>query len=82
MALGIRLQCHGQLPARSDIQLPEHLAQVIIDRRRTNEELSRYLWVREPFGSQKCDTALLRGEIERPHRLLSRTRSPVIRSSA
>src|SRR4051794_1371088 len=56
-ALGKR---RGELPARADVELAEHLAQVVLDRPRTDEQLRTDLRVRMPLGGQPGDLRLLR----------------------
>src|SRR3954471_23245435 len=50
----------GELPARADVELAEHLAQVVLDRPRTDEQLRTDLRVRVPLGGQPGDLRLLR----------------------
>jgi hypothetical protein len=52
-----------ELRARRDAQLREHVAQVVVDRPRREEELRRHLLVRSPFGDEPRDLDLLGREL-------------------
>ena len=70
----------GQLVARADPELAEHLAQMPLHRARTEEQPRTDLRVRKPVAGQMGDLPLLRGQIiarlNRPlaHRLAGRPR--------
>ena len=51
-----------KLSAGAHAELGEHLVQVVLDRSRADEELTCYLRVRVPLGSQPYDLPLLGGE--------------------
>ena len=53
-------QCAAQLPARADAELGEHLAQVVLDGARADEQLRADLRVRLPVGGEAGDLRLLR----------------------
>ena len=48
--------------ARVDVELGEHLAQVVLDRARADEQLGADLRVRQPVASEPRDLSLLGGE--------------------
>src|SRR5690606_38659426 len=52
----------AELPARADVQLREHLVQVVLDGLGADEELAPDLRVRVPLGGEAGDLRLLRGE--------------------
>ena len=52
-----------QVGAGRDLQLGEHLAQVVVDRARAQEQLRADFPVGHPFGYEVCDLQLLRGEL-------------------
>jgi hypothetical protein len=53
----------AQFVARSDVELLEDLAQVVLHRARTDEEPDADLRVREPVARELRDLSLLRGEL-------------------
>src|SRR4051794_4171919 len=53
----------SQLPAGTDAELAEHVAQMPLDRPRAEEELRPDLRVRQPIGSKQRDLPLLRGQL-------------------
>ena len=56
----------GELPARGDAELPEHLAQVVVDGVHADEERRADLGVRLPGGREAGDRRLLRREVVGP----------------
>src|SRR4051812_10033298 len=52
-------QCLTEITARRDIELAEHLVQVVFDGPRADEQLGADLRVRVPVASQPCDLRLL-----------------------
>ena len=58
----------GELRARLDAELAEHLVEVVLDSARADEQSSCDLSVRLPLGGKARDLRLLRGElVERVH---------------
>jgi hypothetical protein len=56
-------QHHGEFSARADPQRREDLAEVVLDRPRTEEEASSNHGVREPFSGETRDLRLLRRQV-------------------
>src|SRR5664279_5782690 len=56
-------QRRRQLPARGDVQFPEHLAQVVFDGGGGHEQVGGYLDVGRTHGGQPADLSLLRREV-------------------
>src|SRR4029078_1521571 len=54
-------RCDSQLPARADSQLGEDLAQMPLDRARTEEQSSAALCVGQPIAGEPSDVELLEG---------------------
>ena len=52
----------SKLLARADVELAEHLVQVVLDRPRADEQPRADLGVGVPVAGQPCDLRLLRGE--------------------
>ena len=63
MALGVVGQDAMELAARADADLGEHLAQVVLDRARADEQPGADLRVREPIPGQPRDLDLLGGQL-------------------
>ena len=53
----------AELLARGDVELREHLAQVVLDRTRTDEEPRPDLGVREPVAGELRDLSFLPGQL-------------------
>ena len=69
-------QRRAELPARADPELPEHLAQVPLDRARAEEQLGADLGVRVPVGRQPRDLAPPAGSARRASRRCACAPSP------
>src|SRR5947209_3677472 len=72
--LGDRGERAVQFSAGADSELGEHLAQVVLDGARTDEQLRGYLRIRLPVARHARDLSLLGcQDIARPHRALGRS---------
>src|SRR5438132_7186180 len=61
-AVGKRRQGVSEFLAGADVKFREHLAQVVLDGARANEQLGAYLGVRLAICGESSDLRLLRGE--------------------
>jgi hypothetical protein len=61
--VGLLEETSSELPARADVELGEHLAQMPFDRTRTEEELPTDVRGRQTVPGEPCDLHLLRCEL-------------------
>jgi len=64
-----------ELVTRADLELYEHLVQVVLDSPRADEQLRANLGLRVAFARKFGDLGLLRGELTRPAARISRGES-------